>query len=106
MSRVEALQIKGLAESSQEETLGFQPGTIGIYSPGALGVSMAYHLGITHFITREGGRSALLFPSQATLNVVADSQPTPITATVSHGLVNAYQASCLPEVILACSNAD
>lgn len=106
MSRNEVLQIKGPAESPQEEILGFQPGTIGIYSPGALGVSMAYHLGINHLITREGGRSARLFPSDATLKVVFGSQEVSITATISHGLVEAYQASRLPEVVLACPNAD
>ncbi|OIO43684.1 MAG: hypothetical protein AUJ41_04560 [Candidatus Pacebacteria bacterium CG1_02_43_31] len=92
--------------ATQQERLGFQPGTIGVYSPGALGVSIAHHLGINHFITSEVGRSARLLPSKVSLNVVDGFESKPIEAIVSHGLVKAYEENQLPEVILACPNAD
>lgn len=92
--------------SKQQERFGFQQGMIGIYSPGALGVSIAHHLGINHFITSEVGRSARLLPSKVSLNVVDGPESKPIEAIVSHGLVKAYEENQLPEVILACPNAD
>ena len=92
--------------ATQQERLGFQPGTIGVYSPGALGVSIAHHLGINHFITSEVGRSVRLLPSKVSLNVVDGFESKPIEAIVSHGLVKAYEENQLPEVILACPNAD
>lgn len=83
-----------------------QPDTIGIYSLGALGVTLAHHIGISNFITSQAGRSSKLFPSQISLNVVVGSEAKPIEATVSHGLTQAFHENRLPEVILACPNAD
>lgn len=88
------------------EQPGYQPNTIGIYSLGALGVALAHHLGINNFITSQAGRSSKLFPSQVNLNVVDGSEAKPIEANVSHGLTQAFREKRLPEVILACPNAD
>ena len=93
-------------KDTQQEKLGFQLGIIGVYSPGALGVSMAHHLGVNRFITSEAGRTSRLLSSKVSLNIVDGPELKSIEASVSHGLVKAYEENQLPEVILACPNAD
>ncbi|MBI3955002.1 hypothetical protein HY338_01045 [Candidatus Gottesmanbacteria bacterium] len=100
----------GEAGPPEDWVKGFQEGAIGIYAPGALGMAMAHNLGTDKFITRAGSRSARLFANDVDLHIVTGEGQNQTQSTLhgkfSPGLVETYKSGSLPEVVIACPNAD
>jgi hypothetical protein len=95
--------------------LAFQPGTVGILPPGALGVGFFYHLtrqlteySQVAFIERRGSASAGALRAGGHLRIASASEiiTVPTAQVLKPDLLTCYQTDTLPEVILVCPNPD
>ena len=93
-----------------------QKGTIGISPPGALGVSLFYHLthqlarvdGSVCFFERAGSTSAESLREQGRI-LIADARQVhevPTAHLLKPDLLASYDAGWLPEILLICPNPD
>src|SRR3989338_11205214 len=100
----------GEVSSPSEPIKGFRAGTIGIYAHGALGVAMAHNLCTDRFITRAESIFGRDFSAETDIRIVTNDLPDKSEGVLhgrfSKGLVEAYRSSNLPEIIIACPNAD
>jgi len=91
-------------------------GTVGILPPGALGVSLFYHLtgGLKRldrgvfFLERSGSASARELRRSGELVIAAGDQVNrlPATGLIRRDLLSCHREDFLPEIVIACPNPD
>ncbi len=95
---------------------GLRSGAIGILPPGALGVSLYYHLTSTiadvgaavTFLERPGSKSTAALKRSGAIQIEHGEQRRrlELTKLLLPDLVTCFREACLPEVILVCTNPD